>query len=699
MVRLLFKKFAVLKVTFLFVILGSDVWISVTEAARSGCSNALGMQSRKITRSQLDSYTYHSESWGVDKGRLHNSKSWCSKTNDAAKEYFQIDLLRVRHVSAIATQGVEGKFNIDYYVKTYMIKYSYDGAFWMFYEAENGADVKFTGNSDANSVATNYFRDTFVTRYLRIYPKTYQRDMCLRVEVYGCSDQADDCSRLIKSSTGSITSPEYPVSYPSNKDCTWLIWVSFGRQVALMFTQFDVKRGSGQQGCKEDFVEVRNGLTDISGQIGGRYCNGNKSMLITTPRNVVRILFHSGSTAISVSHRGFKIDYLSITPGSNDVFTAKSCDGDVIALDCSSTDHTINILHAAYGTFPYSCGQQHTSATCAALDVKSKIVSKCQDYKVCRFSVSGSLFSYSCPGGPARRQLEVFYQCTSRNIKTPAPKTPTPTQPSTQRSTVAPSTVPPITTNSQPSHSFTDETTTPPTIIPSTEPLITQPTILPSQVVFSVETDIPPTNSGSKSAAPPVGGKEAQTGKGMPTGTIAGVIVVALIVTLVAALLAVFFIRRKRQQKYKEKPLEQTVEFTPERQYSTPENCPRKRCPLDVSNSAYETVNILYESADNHSESSTGGKEDHNAYASCSVPSCLPKITENPLYKGVSPPFKDGDEEGYELVKPPSVASHNYDSPSDDTLPKVKSINNPNYEKTLELKNHEYAVPDLKPSC
>ena len=99
------------------------------------------------------------------------------------------------------------------------------------------------------------------------------------------------------------------------------------------------------------------------------------------------------------------------------MLTAKSCDADVIALDCSSTDYTINILHATYGSFPYSCGQQLTSTTCSAVDVKSKIVSKCQDYKECHFSVSGSLFGYSCPNGPARNQLEVFYQCTSRNVK------------------------------------------------------------------------------------------------------------------------------------------------------------------------------------------------------------------------------------------------------------------------------------------
>jgi len=144
------------------------------------------------------------------------------------------------------------------------------------------------------------------------------------------------------------------------------------------------------------------------------------------------------------------------------------------------------------------------------------------------------------------------------------------------------------------------------------------------------------------------------------------------------------------------------VAFTPEREYSMPENCPKGRCPLDARNGAYETVNILYESADSPSESSAAGKEESAAYASCAVPKGLPKITENPLYGGVSPPeARNSDEEGYELVKPPNVTAHKYESTSDNIPSKVKSINNPNYEKTLELKTHEYAVPDcqVKPSC
>ena len=101
------------------------------------------------------------------------------------------------------------------------------------------------------------------------------------------------------------------------------------------------------------------------------------------------------------------------------MFAVKACDSNMLALNCSSYDFTINILHAWYhlGSFPHSCGQQHTTtvSSCPAFDAKNKVVSKCQDYRECRIPVSESLSGESCPS--AARQLEVFYQCTSRNLK------------------------------------------------------------------------------------------------------------------------------------------------------------------------------------------------------------------------------------------------------------------------------------------
>lgn len=111
------------------------------------CSNPLGLENGNIANSQLSSYTHH-DSWDAFKARLNSGKAWCSGTNDVWKEYLQIDLLKIRHVSAIATQGVKMYFTYSYYVKTFMIKYSYDGRRWFYYEESNGADMVRETNLD-----------------------------------------------------------------------------------------------------------------------------------------------------------------------------------------------------------------------------------------------------------------------------------------------------------------------------------------------------------------------------------------------------------------------------------------------------------------------------------------------------------------------------------------------------------------------
>ena len=128
-----------------------------------------------------------------------------------------------------------------------------------------------------------------------------------------CSDFSDDCSTYITTASGSINSLSFPGSYPGDKDCTWLIEVE-DKNIALMFTQFDVYGGSNPGGCKNDYVEVRDGLTDSSPVIGGKYCNQNRTMLITTNKNNARIYFHSGIA--NFGHKGFLLYFLSVTKGS-----------------------------------------------------------------------------------------------------------------------------------------------------------------------------------------------------------------------------------------------------------------------------------------------------------------------------------------------------------------------------------------------
>ena len=90
------------------------------------------MESKAIRDDQLDAKS-HDNGWEPRKGRLGNTRAWCSDIEDPGVEYFEIDLKRVRHVSAIATQGIKYIFK-EYFVKTYTLKYSYDGSRWYQYK-------------------------------------------------------------------------------------------------------------------------------------------------------------------------------------------------------------------------------------------------------------------------------------------------------------------------------------------------------------------------------------------------------------------------------------------------------------------------------------------------------------------------------------------------------------------------------------
>lgn len=116
-------------------------------------------------------------------GRLHNSpRGWCSRPRgNTPHEYLQVDLGRVFHVCAVATQGNP---NQNEWTKTFKLKFSLDGSKWSVYQ-ENGADKVFNGNSDARAVVKNVLPLPARTRYIRFIPVAYSTWSCLRVDIYG----------------------------------------------------------------------------------------------------------------------------------------------------------------------------------------------------------------------------------------------------------------------------------------------------------------------------------------------------------------------------------------------------------------------------------------------------------------------------------------------------------------------------------
>ena len=91
------------------------------------------MEDGRIKDSQLEASSSHSSDWGPNRGRLNDHHAWCSDTNTRGTDYFQIDLQRIRHVSALGTQGTKNIIK-QYYVTKYIVKYSFDGSMWYTYK-------------------------------------------------------------------------------------------------------------------------------------------------------------------------------------------------------------------------------------------------------------------------------------------------------------------------------------------------------------------------------------------------------------------------------------------------------------------------------------------------------------------------------------------------------------------------------------
>lgn len=61
------------------------------------------------------------------------------------------------------------------------------------------------------------------------------------------------CGGKLTSADGGFQSPNYPFPYPHAAECTWLIQVSEGSAIRLLFLNFDIETHGF---CEFDYLEV-----------------------------------------------------------------------------------------------------------------------------------------------------------------------------------------------------------------------------------------------------------------------------------------------------------------------------------------------------------------------------------------------------------------------------------------------------------
>uniref|UniRef100_A0A8C5U8V0 ferroxidase n=1 Tax=Malurus cyaneus samueli TaxID=2593467 RepID=A0A8C5U8V0_9PASS len=161
-----------------------------------GCSLPLGMESGQIRSTQItasSTKTSWFNTWEASLARLNQQgkmNAWRAKLNNN-QQWLQIDLLTVKKITAIATQGVTS-MSTENFVKTYVLLYSDDASEWKSYTEDSSSVPKvFLGNENSNGHVKNFFNPPILSRFIRIVPKTWYRGIALRVELYGCDFGGD----------------------------------------------------------------------------------------------------------------------------------------------------------------------------------------------------------------------------------------------------------------------------------------------------------------------------------------------------------------------------------------------------------------------------------------------------------------------------------------------------------------------------
>ncbi|XP_032718919.1 coagulation factor V [Lontra canadensis] len=158
----------------------------------NGCSAPLGMESGKIENKQITASSFKKSWWGdywePFRARLNAQgrvNAWQAKANNN-QQWLQIDLLKIKKITAIVTQGCKS-LSSEMYVKSYSIQYSDQGMEWKPYRQGSSMVAKiFEGNNNIKGHVKNFFNPPIISRFIRIIPKTWNQSIALRLELFGC---------------------------------------------------------------------------------------------------------------------------------------------------------------------------------------------------------------------------------------------------------------------------------------------------------------------------------------------------------------------------------------------------------------------------------------------------------------------------------------------------------------------------------
>ena len=147
-------------------------------------------------------------------GRL-DGNLWAADVSKVGK-WYQMDNGKIAEIVGVAIKGRASGATASWgpqYVKTFKVKY-YDAGTWK--DVDGGA--VFTGNKDHNTQVEVKFATPVTTRYIRIYPQTWNKHMSLRAGLITNSTLKESELKLLNIPAGKRSASSW---WRSNDDPNW----------------------------------------------------------------------------------------------------------------------------------------------------------------------------------------------------------------------------------------------------------------------------------------------------------------------------------------------------------------------------------------------------------------------------------------------------------------------------------------------
>ena len=157
------------------------------------CNMPLGMQSYEIPDAAITTNSQMKYTTPAIAARLYQEAddifegAWCAEKRacDAGTAYLQINLQQLSNVTHI---GIQGKPQGEDVVTKFHLTYSMDGSSWDTYRVTFKVKSSFLieRNSSRYNVESFLLDKPIVTKWIRVYPVSYHKQCCLRLEIFGC---------------------------------------------------------------------------------------------------------------------------------------------------------------------------------------------------------------------------------------------------------------------------------------------------------------------------------------------------------------------------------------------------------------------------------------------------------------------------------------------------------------------------------